>query len=119
MSDQYESRYDKQPQLKPCAGTKHHQKCGLDCKWVSEKKIQANCEVNKEVGKEISAMEFISWIKGISAQDCRPKLYDNVSKSYMLYVVSNAHKVYLERHFLKMLYKNTWSLRNPARKTWG
>ena len=37
----------------------------------------------------------------------------------MFYVVSNAHKVYLERHFYKMLNKNTWSLRNPARKTWG
>ena len=37
------------------------------------------------IGDEISASEFINWIKGSYGQDCRPKLYDNITKSYILW----------------------------------
>ena len=38
-----------------------------------------------QIGDEISALEYVNWIKGSFGQDCRPKLYDNITKSYMLW----------------------------------
>ena len=88
MSEKYEAYQDVQPRPNPCAGTKHHKDCGLDCKWGSSSQgVQNGPPINTEVkiGEEVSAVEFINWIKGISTQDCRPKLYDNITKSYMLF----------------------------------
>ena len=34
--------------------------------------------------EEVSALDYINWINGTSRLDCRPKFYDNVTKSYML-----------------------------------
>ena len=34
--------------------------------------------------QEISAVEFINWVNNKQGIDCRPKLYDNLTKSYLL-----------------------------------
>ena len=40
---------------------------------------------HKQPGEEISALEAINWIKGWFGQvDFRPKLFDNVTKTYTL-----------------------------------
>ena len=36
-------------------------------------------------GDEISALEFVNWINGAYGQDCRPKIWDNITKSYILF----------------------------------
>ena len=41
--------------------------------------------IHKKAGEEISAIEAINWIKGQYGQvDFRPKIYDNITKSYTL-----------------------------------
>ena len=36
------------------------------------------------IQKEVSAPEYINWIKGQCSQDIRPKFFDSVTKAYML-----------------------------------
>ena len=36
------------------------------------------------IQKEVSALEYINWIKGQCSQDIRPKFFDSVTRTYML-----------------------------------
>ena len=37
-----------------------------------------------EVGQEVLAADAVAWVKGSRGLDCRPKVFDNVSKSWKL-----------------------------------
>ena len=37
-----------------------------------------------KIGDDISALEYVNWVKH-NGQDCRPKLFDNITKSYILF----------------------------------
>ena len=43
-----------------------------------------NPYLNYQIGDEIAAITAINWINGSYGQDCRPKIYDNKTKSDML-----------------------------------
>ena len=38
----------------------------------------------KPIGSEISALDFISWINDKNQQDCRPRIFNNITKTYTL-----------------------------------
>ena len=39
-------------------------------------------EPKTKIGDEISAVEYVNWVNQ-NGQDCRPKLFDNITKSYI------------------------------------
>ena len=43
-----------------------------------------NPYLNDNIGDEIDAITAVNWINGAYGQDCRPKLYDSMTKAYYL-----------------------------------
>ena len=57
---------------------------------VSTKETSLNVDKNQHEPKvkssqKVSAMEYINWIRGFSNQDCRPKIFDSITKKFMLF----------------------------------
>ena len=50
-----------------------------------DKIAEDNPYLSYKPGDEVSALEFINWINGAYGQDIRPKLFDNITKSYVLF----------------------------------
>ena len=63
----------------------------IQVRWTElvKKSIDAIAEDNPylpdlEVGQEVLAADAVAWVKGSRGLDCRPKVFDNVSKSWKL-----------------------------------
>ena len=71
-----------------------YQNYSVDTEYASWNKPKFSKQDSKPVSEEnpkyedyeeISALEFINWIKGTNGQDCRPKIFDNITKKYLMF----------------------------------
>ena len=54
-------------------------------KWYQQYSLDSGYDTPKpSKNSEISALEFVNFVKGSNGQDCRPKIFDNITKTYQM-----------------------------------
>ena len=55
-------------------------------RWYQKYSLHTTFDTPKpSENSEISALEFINFIKGANGQDCRPKIFDNITQTYQMF----------------------------------